>query len=80
MVGDLIDTFKNSAPTVMQGFEKIKLRQVPVTLAHIPKIDISIMSFQITPFCCPKFKKFAVKNAKNSHVSAKKRPFFDHLP
>ena len=33
------------------------------------------MSFQVTPFCRPKFKKFAGKNRENEQVPAKRKQF-----
>ena len=57
-------------------FEKVELRQVPVTGCHIRKFDMSVMSFQVEPFCCPIFKKFAHKKKRETEqVPAKKRPF-----
>ena len=57
MIEDVIDTFRNATPVVNEEFvRKLKLRQVPVTLSDIQKIDMSIMSFQVTPLCCKMFK------------------------
>ena len=39
--------------------EKFKLTQVPITGSHTQELDMSIMSFHVTPFCRPMFKRFA---------------------
>ena len=38
----------------------------------VPNIDKSITSLQVTPFCCPVFKKFAQWKRENKQVPAKK--------
>ena len=45
-------------------FEKVKLRQVPVTGSHTRQFDISITSFQFDPFSSPMLTTFVQKKAK----------------
>ena len=55
-IPDVIDTFRNTAPSTNLNFvQKNKLRQIPVTLSHTRKFDMSIMSFQVTPFLVDQF-------------------------
>ena len=76
MVGDVIDTFRNTTLAVKQKFvlkSQIEVRTC-VTGSHSQKLDISIMSFQ--PFCCLMLRKFA---PENEHVPAKKEAVFERL-
>ena len=50
MIGEVIDTFRNTTPAARSLFEKVKLRQVSVTGSHTRKFDTSTMSFQVKPF------------------------------
>ena len=60
MIGDVIDTFKNTTAAVKQKFApKIKLIQVPVTGSHTRKDETSNKSRQVGPFFCPMVKIFA---------------------
>ena len=45
--------------SITRLFEKANLRHVPVTGSHTRKGDMSVMSIQVTPFCCPMLRKFA---------------------
>ena len=60
MIEGVTGTFKYTTPAVNQEFvrKKIKLTQAPVTGSHARKVDISIMFFEVTPFCCPRSEKF----------------------
>ena len=60
MMKDVIDSFKNTTPDVSQKFvQKVKVKQVTITGSHARKASRSIMFFQVTPFYCPIFKKYA---------------------
>ena len=53
MIGDRIDTFRIFTPAVNRKFlrEKVELRQVPVTVPHTQKFNLSNMSLWVLPFC-----------------------------
>ena len=56
MIGDVINTFTKTTPAVNQDFsKKAKVRQVPVTMSHTRKIDISII-FRPRHFAAQCFK------------------------
>ena len=55
--------------------KKLEDEHVPATLSHNQKIDMSIMSFQVTPFCLGNLN---TKQRENKQVLAKKA-VFDHL-
>ena len=40
-------------------FEELKLKQVPVIWSRAQEVDMSIMSFQVTAFCCQMLEKFS---------------------
>ena len=59
---DVIDSFKKVHQIAIKSlFGKAELRRVLVTGSHTRKIDSLIMNFQVTPFRCLMFKKFAQK-------------------
>ena len=53
MIEDKIDLFRDTPPSLIEKEKK-------VAWSPIPKVDTSIMSIQVTPFCCPVFGKFAL--------------------
>ena len=75
MIGDVTETLNQLS--IRSFFERVKLRQVPATISHIQKNDMSIISLQVASFCCPVFQKFANSKQRENEkkIPAKKRPF-----
>ena len=57
MIGDVIDTFRDTTPAVNQEF--VRKNQIETNTCHKVSYSKNIMSFQVTPFCWAVFKKFA---------------------
>ena len=55
--------------------EKVKLWQVHVTRSQTRKLDMSIMSFQVTSFCCPTFNKLSHFTKRKWTSTCPKEPF-----
>ena len=57
---DVIDTFKWTTPAVNYQFvEKIQIGTSKSCHKVSYKVDMSVLFFQVTPFFCPMFRKFA---------------------
>ena len=66
-----MDTFKNITSAV--NLELVRKSQIETNTCHrvlYSKVDISIMSFEVTPFCCPMFQKFPLQKSENKQVPA----------
>ena len=72
--------FSSSAilPPNVQEVISVKNAKMNNYLAHslIEKIGMSIMSFQVTLFCCIMFKKFCIEERKNEEILAKNMRFW----
>ena len=76
MIGEVIDTFRNTTPAVNQKFvRKLKLRHVPIIWSHTGKIDMSIMYFQVTTFCFPIFRNISEKTTQKRKSASQKQAF-----
>ena len=73
IIGDVIDTFKNTTSAVIPEFAgKVELRQLPVTGFHTQKFHQSIMSFHVMSMYfadqCPR-KLQRQNEKKNQYLS-----------
>ena len=73
MIGDVIDTFRKTKPVVNQSlFEEVNKKSPGL----IRKVDMCIMSFQVTSVCCPIcLRSLHSKQREDEQVLAKKSQF-----
>ena len=80
MIGDMIDAFRNTAAAANQEF--VGKNQIETNTCHRgshSKFDKSIISFQVTTFCCPMFtslRSLHSNQGENERIRSKKRRFW----